>query len=38
MVSFDFLICSERSGSNLIAKVMDTHPDACGPFPPHILS
>ena len=34
---FDFLICSERSGSNLIAKVMDGHPQVCGPFPSHVM-
>jgi len=34
---FDFLICSERSGSNLIAKVMDGHPRVCGPFPSHMM-
>ena len=38
MIPFDFLICSERSGSNLITKIMDAHPDVCGPFPSHILS
>ena len=30
---FDFLICSERSGSNLITKILDSHPSVCGPFP-----
>ena len=34
---FDFLICSERSGSNLIAKIMNAHTQVCGPFPSHIL-
>ena len=34
---FDFLICSERSGSNLITKVMDGHPEVCGPFPSHMM-
>jgi len=34
---FDFLICSERSGSNLIAKIVDGHPQACGPFPSHMM-
>ena len=34
---FDFLICSERSGSNLIAKVLDGHPQVCGPFPSHMM-
>ena len=34
---FDFLMCSERSGSNLITKVMNGHPDICGPFPSHLF-
>ncbi len=34
---FDFLMCSERSGSNLITKVMNGHPDVCGPFPTHLF-
>jgi len=38
MMHFDFLVCSERSGSNLITKIMDAHPNVCGPFPSHILS
>ena len=36
-MQFDFLICSERSGSNLITKVMDGHPEVCGPFPSHMM-
>jgi hypothetical protein len=36
-MQFDFLICSERSGSNLITKVMDAHPDVCGPPPSHLI-
>ncbi len=32
---FDFLLCSERGGSNLMTKIMDGHPDICGPFPSH---
>ena len=32
---FDFLMCSERSGSNLIAKMMNAHSEVCGPFPSH---
>ncbi|NQT92999.1 MAG: hypothetical protein HQ559_09570 [Lentisphaerae bacterium] len=35
-MQFDFLMCSERSGSNLITKVMDGHPEFCGPFPSHV--
>ncbi|MBT4498755.1 MAG: sulfotransferase [Gemmatimonadetes bacterium] len=34
---FDFLFCSERSGSNLIAKILDAHPEVCGPFPSHMM-
>jgi len=37
LMQFDFLICSERSGSNLITKVMDGHPEVCGPFPSHMM-
>lgn len=36
-MEFHFLIASERSGSNLITKMMDAHPDVCGPSPLHIL-
>lgn len=32
-----FLICSERSGSNLITKMADSHPQVCGPSPAHII-
>ena len=32
-----FLICSERSGSNLITKLLDAHPDFCGPTPLHLM-
>ena len=33
---FDFLICSERSGSNLITKILDAHSEVCGPSPTHL--
>ncbi|MDK2772953.1 MAG: sulfotransferase [Flavobacterium sp.] len=36
-MKFDFLICSERSGSNLITKLLDNHSQYCGPTPPHLL-
>jgi hypothetical protein len=36
-MQYTFLICSERSGSNLITKIMDAHPDYCGPPPSHII-
>lgn len=32
-----FLISSERSGSNLITKIIDNHSMYCGPTPPHLL-
>ena len=35
--SFTFLICSERSGSNLIVKIFNSHPEFCGPSPTHLL-
>ena len=38
MMHFDFLICSERSGSNLMTKILDAHPDICGPFPRHAMN
>lgn len=31
------LMCSERSGSNLITKIFDAHPDYCGPGSPHLF-
>lgn len=34
---FDFSVCSERSGSNLIAKLMNAHSQICGPFPSHMF-
>lgn len=36
-MEFTFLICSERSGSNLITRMMDRHPLYCGPSPVHAL-
>ena len=32
-----FLIATERGGSNLITKILDAHPNICGPSPLHIL-
>lgn len=37
MMKVDFLISSERSGSNLITKILDNHSSYCGPTPPHLL-
>jgi hypothetical protein len=34
---FDFLLCSIKSGSNLITKIMNGHPEIYGAFPSHIL-
>jgi hypothetical protein len=36
-MKYDFLISSERSGSNLITKLLDNHSQFCGPTPPHLL-
>jgi len=36
-MQFDFLVCSERSGSNLITRIMNAHPEVCGPFPTHVI-
>lgn len=32
-----FLLCSERSGSNLIVRIVDSHPQLCGPPPSHLI-
>lgn len=34
---YAFLACSERSGSNLITRVMDSHSAFCGPSPTHLF-
>lgn len=31
-----FLLCSERSGSNLLTRIFDSHSQICGPIPTHI--
>lgn len=36
-MKYTFLLCSERSGSNLITKIMDAHSEYCGPPPSHII-
>lgn len=33
MADFNFLLCSERSGSNLIRAIVDAHPEICAPGP-----
>ena len=37
MLPFTFLLCSERSGSNLITRLLDSHPAFCGPSPTHLI-
>ena len=32
-----FLVCSERSGSNLIRSIFDTHKNFCAPMPLHLM-
>jgi Sulfotransferase family len=36
-MEFTFLICSERSGSNLINSIMNAHPQVSGPPPSHLF-
>ncbi len=36
-MSFTFLICSERSGSNLVTSIMNGHPHVSGPPPSHLF-
>ena len=36
-MSFCFLISSERSGSNLITRLLDGHSKVCGPSPTHLF-
>ena len=35
-MQIDFLISSERSGSNLVSKLLDGHSNYCSPTPPHL--
>jgi hypothetical protein len=37
MKSNIFLICSERSGSNLVTKIFNAHPEISGPSPAHLF-
>jgi len=37
-MSFTFLLCPERSGSNLITQMMNSHPDICGPSAKHLFN
>jgi len=34
---FTFLMCSERSGSNFLTRLVDAHPELCGPPPVHLI-
>lgn len=36
-VRVTMLMCSERSGSNLITHMMGAHPDVCSPAPSHLI-
>ena len=36
--NFIFLLCSERSGSNFITKLMNNHSKICGPSTKHIIN
>jgi hypothetical protein len=36
-LKFNFLLCSERSGSNLITQMLNAHPKVCGPSPNHAI-
>jgi hypothetical protein len=37
-VQFSFLMCSERSGSNLITRMLDAHSRICGPATKHLIN
>lgn len=34
---FVFLLCTERSGSNLLTCLLDAHTQVCGPSPAHLI-
>lgn len=36
-MNFDFIIASERSGSNLLVKILNSHSQMCGPTPSHLI-
>ena len=36
--NYTFLLCSERSGSNFITKLMNNHSSICGPSTKHIIN
>lgn len=37
-MDFYFLMCSERSGSNLLTKIFNSHPQVVGPSTKHIIN
>lgn len=37
-MTISFLMCSERSGSNLITKMLDAHSAICGPATKHLIN
>lgn len=37
-MNLGFLMCSERSGSNLITRMLDAHSQICGPAPKHLIN
>ena len=37
-MDFNFLMCSERSGSNLVTRMLNGHREICGPATKHILN
>ncbi|MEK8034665.1 sulfotransferase [Ideonella sp. DXS29W] len=37
-MQFSFLMCSERSGSNLITRMLDAHSQVCGPATKHLIN
>lgn len=37
-MSFSFLLCSERSGSNLLSSIINNHSQICSPAVKHIIS
>ncbi|WP_415893350.1 sulfotransferase family protein [Neptuniibacter sp. PT8_73] len=37
-MNFNFLMCSERSGSNLITQLLNSHPLVCAPATKHLIN
>lgn len=37
-MQYTFLMCSERSGSNLITRMLDAHSQVCGPATKHLIN